>query len=557
MAGRARLRLHPGLRAGDGDRGAGGDRPAAAPQPGRDELGGAAAAQAGGAVHGHDAGDDRRRGCSETGRARTTARPDKDPAVRLRVLDDAGRLSIPFTTGILVGIGETLDRAGRVDPRDPPHRTGVRARPGSDRAELPGQARTPRCAAVPGRRLRRVPGRDVAVARLVLGPEMRIQAPPNLYRRDECLAAARRRHRRLGRGVAADPGPRQPGTALAAAGRAGRADRRGRFRRCASGSTAHPEYVLARRAVARPAGAPHVRALADPDTGLAAGRRPGGLPWQEPDEAYGVAGPHRPARGDRHRRPAHRRPRSDFDSASTATGSRSREQVAELGRAGRARSARRRRAGGAARRPSATRPVLQPTTRRWRCAAPTARRWKRCRARRRRCAGTPSATTSPTWSTGTSTSPTSATSAAGSARSPSASATPTRTRCRWTRSPTGPRRPGRRRHRGLHAGRHRPELPVTAYADLVRAIKARVPAMHVHAFSPMEIVTGAARPGCRIRDWLIGAAGGRPGHHPRHRRGDPRRRRALGADQGQTADVAVGRGGHHRARGWASGPARP
>ena len=34
--------------------------------------------------------------------------PDKDPAVRLRVLTEAGRLSIPFTTGLLVGIGETL-----------------------------------------------------------------------------------------------------------------------------------------------------------------------------------------------------------------------------------------------------------------------------------------------------------------------------------------------------------------------------------------------------------------------------------------------------------------
>src|SRR5215510_11628754 len=34
--------------------------------------------------------------------------PDKDPAVRLRVLVDAGRVSVPFTTGILIGIGETL-----------------------------------------------------------------------------------------------------------------------------------------------------------------------------------------------------------------------------------------------------------------------------------------------------------------------------------------------------------------------------------------------------------------------------------------------------------------
>src|SRR5579859_7210071 len=39
--------------------------------------------------------------------------PDKDPAVRLRVLEDAGRSAVPFTTGILIGIGETP--AERVD----------------------------------------------------------------------------------------------------------------------------------------------------------------------------------------------------------------------------------------------------------------------------------------------------------------------------------------------------------------------------------------------------------------------------------------------------------
>ena len=48
-----------------------------------------------------------------------------------------------------------------------------------------------------------------------------------------------------------------------------------------------------------------------------------------------------------------------------------------------------------------------------------------------------------------------------------------------------------------------PDLPVTGYADLVRAVKARVPAMHVHAFCPMEIVNGArASAGLSIRDWL-------------------------------------------------------
>ncbi|SLH55706.1 FO synthase [Mycobacteroides abscessus subsp. abscessus] len=47
-----------------------------------------------------------------------------------------------------------------------------------------------------------------------------------------------------------------------------------------------------------------------------------------------------------------------------------------------------------------------------------------------------------------------------------------------------------------------PDLPVTGYADLVRAVKRRVPSMHVHAFSPMEIVNGASRGGESIADWL-------------------------------------------------------
>ncbi len=67
--------------------------------------------------------------------------PDKDPAVRLRVLEDAGRHNVPFTTGILVGIGET--RAERADSlfADPQGGAGVRPHPGSDHPELPGQAR--------------------------------------------------------------------------------------------------------------------------------------------------------------------------------------------------------------------------------------------------------------------------------------------------------------------------------------------------------------------------------------------------------------------------------
>jgi FO synthase len=47
-----------------------------------------------------------------------------------------------------------------------------------------------------------------------------------------------------------------------------------------------------------------------------------------------------------------------------------------------------------------------------------------------------------------------------------------------------------------------PQLPVTFYADLVRAVQAAVPGMHVHAFSPMEIVSASAKAGVSIREWL-------------------------------------------------------
>jgi FO synthase len=49
-----------------------------------------------------------------------------------------------------------------------------------------------------------------------------------------------------------------------------------------------------------------------------------------------------------------------------------------------------------------------------------------------------------------------------------------------------------------------PELPVTGYSELVRAVKAKVPSMHVHAFSPMEISNGVTKSGMSIREWLIG-----------------------------------------------------
>ncbi len=44
-----------------------------------------------------------------------------------------------------------------------------------------------------------------------------------------------------------------------------------------------------------------------------------------------------------------------------------------------------------------------------------------------------------------------------------------------------------------------PDLPGTAYFDIAAEVKRRVPEMHVHAFSPMEIVNGATRTGLSIR----------------------------------------------------------
>ena len=50
-----------------------------------------------------------------------------------------------------------------------------------------------------------------------------------------------------------------------------------------------------------------------------------------------------------------------------------------------------------------------------------------------------------------------------------------------------------------------PELAGTAYFDLAAAVKKRVPDMHVHAFSPMEIVNGSSRTGLSFEDFLIKA----------------------------------------------------
>ena len=138
--------------------------------------------------------------------------PDKDPKVRLQVLEDAGRSNVPFTTGILIGLGETLEE--RVDAIFALDRVSreYRRHPGSHRAELPGQAghedaRHPRRRAGRPRRHHRGHPPGARAGRPHPG-----SAEP---RRRPVPAHPGRRDRRLGRRLPAHPGPRQPRASLA------------------------------------------------------------------------------------------------------------------------------------------------------------------------------------------------------------------------------------------------------------------------------------------------------------------------------------------------------
>jgi 7,8-didemethyl-8-hydroxy-5-deazariboflavin synthase CofG subunit len=104
--------------------------------------------------------------------------PDKVPALRLRSMEEAGKLSIAFTTGILIGIGETIEEridsllAIRAMHEKYGHIQEVIIQNFRAKADIPMAHHIE-------------PTMDdmlrtIAVARLILGPEMNIQAPPNL-----------------------------------------------------------------------------------------------------------------------------------------------------------------------------------------------------------------------------------------------------------------------------------------------------------------------------------------------------------------------------------------
>lgn len=213
--------------------------------------------------------------------------PDKDPAVRLAVLTDAGRHTVPFTTGVLVGIGETsaevadtllaIKRIGRE------HRHIQEVIVQNFRAK-------------PDTALRGAPDLDhdahravLVAARLVLGPDARVQAPPNLSDPHDIVGLLNAGVDDFG-GVSpvtpdhVNPERPWPGVdviadACAEVGLTLRAR-----------LTAHPEYVRDAERWIDPRLHPHVAALADDDGLLIPGVRPAGRPWQEPDDYAAVAG---------------------------------------------------------------------------------------------------------------------------------------------------------------------------------------------------------------------------------------------------------------------------
>jgi FO synthase len=204
--------------------------------------------------------------------------PDKDPAVRVRVLEDAGRLSIPFTTGILVGIGETLvERAESLFEL-----RRVAREFGSIQEVIIQNFR-----AKPDTAMRHSSDLDVdeyraaiATARIVLGPDVRIQAPPNLVDLDDCRAL-------LASGVDDFGGispltpdhvnPERPWPQIEALADLC-ADEGFQLR---ERLTAHPEYLDP--PWVDPRVRQHVDALRGTDGLADPTARPAGQPWQEPD----------------------------------------------------------------------------------------------------------------------------------------------------------------------------------------------------------------------------------------------------------------------------------
>ncbi|HVB27640.1 MAG TPA: bifunctional FO biosynthesis protein CofGH, partial [Mycobacteriales bacterium] len=423
--------------------------------------------------------------------------PDKDPAVRLRVLEDAGRSNVAFTTGILVGIGETL--VERADSLFAIRR--VAREYGGIQEVIVQNFRAKSDTAM--RAVPDVPAEElaatVAVARYVLGPRMRIQAPPNLVEPEECallLAAGIDDWGGVSPVTPDHVNPERPWPELdvlaartAAAGFALRPR-----------LPAYPPYLD--EPWLDPRLRPHVEALRDADGLARADARPVGLPWQEPDGGWASTG-----RTDLHAsidltgRRADRR--ADFDSvygdwtevagrlpapAAGPVGERVDRDVAAA-----LRRAERDPAGlsdaDALTLVTAEGPVFEEFV----ALADGLRRdavgdevtyvvnrninfTNVCYTGCRFCAFAQRRTDADAYTL-------------------SLAEVGERAEAAWALGATEVCMQG-----GIH-----PDLPGTAYFDLAREVKRRVPQMHVHAFSPMEVVNGAARTGLSLADWLSAA----------------------------------------------------
>ncbi len=415
--------------------------------------------------------------------------PDKDPAVRLQVLEDAGRHAVPFTTGLLVGIGETyVERAETVFAIRAAHR-----RHGHVQEVIVQNFRAKDDTA-----MRSVPDVDleehlaaIAVTRLVMGPRVRVQAPPNLVD----LAETRRL---LAAGVDDWGGvspltpdhvnPERPWPqveALAAATAEAGFVLRERL-------TAHPPYLAEPWLDPRLAG--HVAALAGPD-GLAADVLPQPRPWQEPDGGLVSSG-----RTDLHAsvdttgRTGDRR--SDFDDVygdwSALELPAPREHVS-----GDVAAALRRAADDPAGLTDAQYlALLECDGADLEALAALADDVRRdtvgdevtyvvnrninftnvCYTGCRFCAFAQRRTDADAYTL-------------------SLDEVADRAREAWAVGATEVCMQG-----GID-----PQLPGTAYLDLARAVKAGAPDLHLHAYSPMEVVNGAARLGTSIEDFLVAA----------------------------------------------------
>lgn len=440
--------------------------------------------------------------------------PDKEPAVRLRVLEDAGRSNVPFTTGILIGIGETP--AERIDALREIRRISrayggiqevivqnFRAKPDTAMRDAPDAGPAELAA-------------TIAVARLLLGPGARVQAPPNLVGEEFALML------RAGiddwGGVSPVTGdhvnPERPWPVieeLAANTAAAGFTLRERL-------TVYPEHLRRGEPWLDPRLASHVAALADPATGLAAeGGRPRGLPWQEPETPLAATGrTDLFAAIDTDGRATDRR--ADFDSvygdwaavaqavpeSARASGRRSEEEpvppkgarperlrpeFAEALRAAEAGPARLPSASaltllGAA--PGAEIEALAALADSLRAAAAgdeityvvtrNINFTNVCYTGCRFCAFAQRRTDADAYTL-------------------SLEQIGTRAEEAWGVGASEVCLQG-----GIH-----PDLPGSAYFDIAAEIKRRTPDMHVHAFSPMEVVNGATRMDLSVREWLQGA----------------------------------------------------